>query len=141
MVLSVDENSIVPVLNEVVANHLNVTIGSYPYVSQPDYQTILTIEGRLVPARMTNLDDDIDDVDDLIRPPPHLPQRQQRGDESLVSGRGQRSNSNIFSCARIDMSSRSQMDRYVESALDELIRRLPEGSILRVENNEQGVFD
>ena len=48
VVLSVDENSIVPVLNAVVDRHPDVCFGSYPFVGQPDFKTVLTLEGRLV---------------------------------------------------------------------------------------------
>jgi FAD synthetase len=132
VVLSVDETSIVSILNKAVANHPNVVIGSYPYVSQPDYQTILTVEGRLLSHSIADTEDDDDDVDDV-----------DSGNREFVpiASRGQRSNSNVYSCSRVQMSSRNQMDRYVENALDELIRELPNGSILRVENNERGVFD
>eukprot|EP00977_Amphora_coffeiformis_P005948 scaffold1267_cov171-Amphora_coffeaeformis.AAC.24 len=47
VILSVDENTIVPVLNRVVANHPNVSVGSYPFVNQPDRKTVITLEGRL----------------------------------------------------------------------------------------------
>lgn len=47
VVLQVDENSIVPVLNQVVDNHPNVTFGSYPFVSHPEYKTVITVEGKL----------------------------------------------------------------------------------------------
>lgn len=47
VILSVDENSIVSVLNRVVENNPMVTVGSYPFVNQPDRKTVITIEGRL----------------------------------------------------------------------------------------------
>jgi len=47
VILSVDENSIVPVLNRVVANHPDVAVGSYPFVNHPDRKTVITLEGRL----------------------------------------------------------------------------------------------
>ena len=47
VVLQVDENSIVPILNQVVENHPNIVFGSYPFVSHPEYQTVITVEGRL----------------------------------------------------------------------------------------------
>ena len=49
VVLQVDENSIVPILNQVVKNHPHVVFGSYPFVSHPEYKTVITVEGRLVP--------------------------------------------------------------------------------------------
>ena len=47
VILSVDEDSIVPVLNRVVANNPNVAVGSYPFVNHPDRKTVITLEGRL----------------------------------------------------------------------------------------------
>lgn len=46
VILSVDENSIVPVLNRVVENNPNVSIGSYPFVNHPGQKTVITLEGR-----------------------------------------------------------------------------------------------
>lgn len=48
VVLSVDETSIVPVLNAVVDRHPDVAFGSYPFVGQPDFKTVVTLEARLV---------------------------------------------------------------------------------------------
>lgn len=48
VVLSVDEPSIVPLLNRVVENHPDVCFGSYPFVGQPDFKTVVTLEGRLI---------------------------------------------------------------------------------------------
>lgn len=47
VILSVDENSIVPALNRVVENNPMVSIGSYPFVNHPDRKTVITLEGRL----------------------------------------------------------------------------------------------
>ena len=46
VVLSIDENSIVPILNNVVKNHPNVTFGSYPFINHPDVKTVVTLEGN-----------------------------------------------------------------------------------------------
>lgn len=46
VVLSIDENSIVPILNNVVKNHPKVTFGSYPFVNHPDVKTVVTLEGN-----------------------------------------------------------------------------------------------
>lgn len=48
VVLSADETSIVTALNQVVENHPNVSFGSYPFVSHPDFKTVITVEGRLL---------------------------------------------------------------------------------------------
>ncbi len=103
VVLSVDENLIVSVLNKVVENHPSVTIGSYPYLSHPEVKTVITVEGRLLPAM-----------------------------------NGVR-NSTVTK--REGFSSKDLMDRNVKVALDELIKTLPQGSILRVENEDQFLFD
>jgi FAD synthetase len=48
IVLRVDEAAIVDALNDTVDNHPNVTFGSYPFVSHPEYKTVLTLEGSLI---------------------------------------------------------------------------------------------
>ena len=104
VVLSVDENSIVPTLNQVVENHPNVTIGSYPFVSHPEYKTVITVEGRLM--------------------------------------LGGRSNSSVFSRGMLDgIANKELTDRNVQLALDQLINTLPEGSVLRVDNDDLTLFD
>jgi molybdopterin-biosynthesis enzyme MoeA-like protein len=108
VVLSVDENSIVPALNSVVENHPNVTFGSYPFVSHPDFKTVITVEGRLMTA-------------------------------DTRSRNKTRSNSTIFNLEAIDLST-NQMDQHVQLALDDLLNTLPAGSILRVDNDELGLF-
>jgi FAD synthetase len=50
LVLSVDEASIVDALNEAVSKHPNVSFGSYPFVSHPEFKTVLTLEGSLLEA-------------------------------------------------------------------------------------------
>jgi FAD synthetase len=46
VVLKVDETSIVDILNHVVNSHPSVAIGSYPFVSQPEFKTVVTVEGQ-----------------------------------------------------------------------------------------------
>jgi len=82
VVLSIDENSIVPLLNSVVEKHPNVSFGSYPFVNHPEYKTVVTLEG----------------------------------------------NSQI-QCLN------GEIDTHVKVALSNLVNRLPEGSVLRVDNN------
>ena len=90
VVLSVDEASIVSVLNRAVEVHPDVSFGSYPFVSHPDFKTVLTLEGRL-------------------RTMETMPRQS---------------------------FSKDQMDYNVRLALDFLLTNLPEGSILRVENDD-----
>jgi len=106
VVLSVDENSIVSVLNSVVERHPNVSIGSYPFVSHPDYKTVVTMESRTMEggyARNSGI---------------FLDRRNS----------GLSSESVLFS--------RDQMDMHVEAALADLIHDLPTESVLRVDNND-----
>lgn len=98
VVLSVDEASIVDALNAAVERHPHVIFGSYPFVSHPEFKTVVTLEGRMVQSgRDVSFDDD----------------------------------QGLFS--------KEQTDFHVRAALDELIGTLPEGSILRVDNND-GMF-
>jgi FAD synthetase len=103
VVLQVDENSIVPILNQVVDTHPNVVFGSYPFVSHPEYKTVITVEGRLAP-----------------------------------SGSGGRRNSTICDPEMIDSIRATDAD--VQMALDDLITRLPEGSVLRVDVDDMRLF-
>lgn len=48
VILSVDEQAIVGILNNAVTKHPNVNFGSYPFVSHPEYKTVLTLEGSLL---------------------------------------------------------------------------------------------
>jgi molybdenum cofactor synthesis domain-containing protein len=111
VVLRVDENSIVPALNSVVENHPNVTFGSYPFVSHPDFKTVITVEGRLL---ATN-------------------------EDPLMPTLNVRSNSSVFDLESIEVST-NQMDQHVQLALADLLNTLPKGSILRVDNDELGLF-
>jgi FAD synthetase len=106
VVLSVDEASIVDALNAAVERHPDVTFGSYPFVSHPDFKTVLTLEGRILKfgARSSSFEDECDAT----------------GGQTLFS--------------------KEQMDFHVQVALDELIDTLPEGSILRVDNNDGMLF-
>ena len=47
IVLSVDETKIVSILNRAVEEFPEVAFGSYPFVSHPEFKTVLTLEGRL----------------------------------------------------------------------------------------------
>jgi hypothetical protein len=104
VVLQVDENTIVSALNQIVEAYPNVSFGSYPFVSHPEYKTVITVEGRLAP----------------------------------VGGGGKR-NSTIFDRQIIDSSIRTS-DADVQMALDDLITRLPEGSVLRVDVDDMRLF-
>lgn len=115
IVLSVDEPSIVDILNEAVRNHPKVSFGSYPFVSHPEYKTVLTLEGSLVdPGAM--------------------------GDSASLQGAFGPRNSALLDRDTIILS-KEDRDRNVRLALDELIIKLPKGSILRVENDDLDPFN
>jgi molybdenum cofactor synthesis domain-containing protein len=46
VVLTVDETCIVDVLNYVMNSHPSVAIGCYPFVSRPEFKTVVTVEGQ-----------------------------------------------------------------------------------------------
>ena len=120
VVLSVDEASIVDTLNAAVLKHPNVTFGSYPFVSHPDYKTVLTLEGSLVGEAS---EDGVDTEEQIKKPP----------------GRKKR-NSSFMDALNMTILPKDQRDRHVRLALDDLINELPEGSILRVENDDLSPF-
>jgi FAD synthetase len=113
VVLSVDEPSIVDILNEAVKNHPNVSFGSYPFVSHPEFKTVLTLEGNLVDSSAQAIQ-----IDELSSP-------------SNAVNR----NSVLFDRDAIILP-KAVRDRNVRLALDDLITKLPKGSILRVENED-----
>jgi Predicted nucleotide-utilizing enzyme related to molybdopterin-biosynthesis enzyme MoeA len=96
VVLSIDENSIVPILNTVVQNHPHVSFGSYPFVDHPDCKTVVTLEGNRKTLEFNEI------------------------------------NGYTFGQDEIDV--------HVKVALSDLVSSLPEGSVLRVENNNDLTF-
>jgi len=118
IVLSVDEQSIVDILNEVVRNHPKVSMGSYPFVSHPDFKTVVTLEANLVDSPSTIFDDDDDD--------------ESSPTYRYASG----SRNSLFLDRDAVILPKEIRDRNVRLALDDLITQLPKGSILRVENDD-----
>jgi FAD synthetase len=62
VILSVNESSIVPILNDIVGRHVSVSFGSYPFIGHPQVKTVITIESmslvslsKLVNASSLNL--------------------------------------------------------------------------------------
>ncbi|CAJ1953288.1 unnamed protein product [Cylindrotheca closterium] len=107
LVLGVEEASIVDTLNEAVIDHPNVSFGSYPFVSHPDYKTVVTLEGTLYETNVGELK------------------------ETSLTKR----NSAVFDRTAVTMSKEAR-DRNVRFALDDLINNLPEEAVLRVENDD-----
>lgn len=121
IVLSCDEAAIVDVLNECVRNHPQVDFGSYPFVNHPEYKTVVTLEGSLV------------DV-----PPPQI-ELENSTDLSVTNQRASRNS--VFFDRDALIVPKDVRDRSVRLALDELIRKLPKDSILRVENEDENPLD
>jgi molybdopterin-biosynthesis enzyme MoeA-like protein len=114
VILSVDEASIVDVLNEAVQKHPKVSFGSYPFVSHPEFKTVLTLEGNMVDSFSSSSNETMAMTPDAY---------------------GSR-NSTLFDRDAVILPKKVR-DKNVRLALDDLLRMLPEGSILRVENEDQ----
>jgi len=116
IVLSVDEQSIVDILNDAVKNHPKVSMGSYPFVSHPDFKTVVTLEADLVDSSTHQFN-------------------ITSGDEGAPGSRN-----SLFLGRDAVILSKEVRDRNVRLALDDLISALPQGSILRVENDDLDPF-
>jgi len=101
VVLSIDENSIVPILNTEVENHPHVSFGSYPFVDHPEAKTVVTLEGKRV-SSFSKMDEANDSP-----PRPFDP---------------------------------NEVDLHVKVALSDLVNSLPDGNVLRVDNNNDLTF-
>eukprot|EP00537_Pseudo-nitzschia_pungens_P013429 CAMPEP_0172386754 /NCGR_PEP_ID=MMETSP1061-20121228/4212_1 /TAXON_ID=37318 /ORGANISM="Pseudo-nitzschia pungens, Strain cf. pungens" /LENGTH=725 /DNA_ID=CAMNT_0013116215 /DNA_START=318 /DNA_END=2498 /DNA_ORIENTATION=+ len=117
IVLSVDEPSIVDVLNRAVEKHSRVSIGSYPFVSHPEFKTVVTLEADLVDSSYMS------SIANEVRYAP-------------ASALSSSSRNSLFLGRDVVLLSKEDRDRNARMALDELISELPEGSILRVENDD-----
>lgn len=62
VVLSIDEDAIVPILNSVVERNPLVSFGSYPFVDHPEYKTVVTLEGK---RNLSDLEDSSHDRDNI----------------------------------------------------------------------------
>ena len=110
VVLSIDENSIVPILNAVVENHPNVSFGSYPFVNHPDFKTVVTLEGR-----------------------------RSRGGWERNSGRYLVPQIEDEEDGGLQFAE-DEIDLHVKVALSDLVNGLPAGSVLRVDNDNDLTF-
>ena len=117
IVLSIDEASIVDILNTVVSRHPDVTFGSYPFVSHPEFKTVVTLEACY--PQQQQEDEQISSLQSSLN------NMTMDVTKTAVTGSG----SFVLSS-----SSKDQRDRQVKIALDDLINQLPKGSVLRVEN-------
>jgi molybdenum cofactor synthesis domain-containing protein len=119
VVLSVDEPSIVDILNDAVKKHPMVSFGSYPFVSHPEFKTVLTLEGN------------------MVDPSSHVPSSDESS--SVTPDNFGTRNSALFDRDAFILP-KEVRDRNVRIALDDLLRSLPKGSILRVENEDLDPF-
>jgi len=110
IVLNVEEQCIVEVLNRAVQNHPKVSMGSYPFVSHPEFKTVVTLEA------------------DLVDSSTHTFSNNGMNNEG--------SRNSLFLGRDAVILPKEVRDRNVRLALDDLISELPKGSILRVEKND-----
>ena len=111
IVLSSEEDSIVDALNEVVAAHPHVTFGSYPIVDNPDHKTIITLEGRFYNGGYTRSSSRLLDQ-----------ARVSSGDDADAN------NALFFT--------KQEMDEHLEKALEGLKLRLPDDSIISIDQGD-----
>ena len=129
IVLSVDEQSIVDTLNNAVNNHPKVSMGSYPFVSHPEFKTVVTLEADL--------------VDSSIHQFNNITSNEMSSTSTLALSTTERmgaSRNSLFLGRDAIILSKEARDRNVRLALDDLISELPKGSILRVENDDLDPF-
>ena len=130
IVLSIDEASIVDILNQVVSRHPEVSFGSYPFVSHPEFKTVVTLEAcypqqqqhdrqlSSMQSSWTSLTNRTINVATTSSGMAAVPKTALTGSGSFV----------------LSSSSKDQRDRQVKVALDDLVNQLPKRSVLRVEN-------
>ncbi|KAG7342498.1 molybdopterin binding domain containing protein [Nitzschia inconspicua] len=122
VILSIDEAAIVDVLNQAVLDHPNVSFGSYPYVNHPEVKTVLTLEGNLV-MEETN-----------------MTTNDNNNNSTRITPNGSASRNSIMWDRDAVILPKAVRDQNVRLALDDLLRKLPKGSILRVENEDETPF-
>jgi len=128
VVLSVDETSIVEALNGVVKRHPYVSIGSYPFFEHPDFKTVVTLEGREGPSLFPG------ETRITIRKRSEslLRQISEQNATTLDGVDG----ASPMSSNALGLFTKEEMDLHVKMALADLVSVLPEGSVLRVDNND-----
>jgi len=111
IVLSLPEESIVSILNLVVAAHPNVSFGSYPIVDQ-EFKTIITLEGKFFNGG------------------------SNKESERLLEKSIPNKNGGDIDAKRIQSMffSKEDMDRNVELALNDIKSRLPQEGILFIDS-------
>ena len=113
VVLSEDEHAIVSQLNQVVERHeSHVTFGSYPFVNQTDYKTVITIEGK----------------------------RGGGGNPTATTATGITTTTTTRSSSTATTTTTTTtnvtMDQRVQQALDDLISSLPDDCVVRIDADD-----
>ena len=124
IVLSVDEVTVVPMLNKVVKDHPHVSIGSYPFIDHPEFSTVVTLEAHECegPTRSARRR-----LSSFKVPIP-----------SDTETRSAENNTDNLDCEPSTHFSREEMDLNLKLAISDLINSLPENSVIRVDtNNDQ----
>jgi FAD synthetase len=129
VVLSVEESLIVSVLNQVVSNHPGVNFGSYPFISHPDFKTVITIEGKI---------GCIEKLQQQQQQQQLQMEQQQHPQIKLLNDT--RTSDICDSSMLLDDLSYQTIDQMVQMALNDLITLLPPNSILRVDNDDMTLF-
>ena len=115
IVLSSEEDSIVNALNATVAAHPHVTFGSYPIVDNPEHKTIITLEGRFYNGGYTRSSSRLLD--------------QARINSNSGNDDGTDNNNALF-------FTKQEMDEHLVNALEDLKSRLPDESILSIDQSD-----
>lgn len=126
VVLSCEEAAIVECLNEVVLRHPSVSFGSYPFVNHPATKTVLTLEGRLIEGGYSH------NSGRFLKQTPPIPSSPS-GKNSELTHRQSLPPTQM-------LNTKKEMDLNVELALSDLLSCLPDGSVLRVEENIDSLY-
>jgi len=126
VVLSCEESAIVEPLNEAVLRHPSVSFGSYPFVDHPGCKTVLTLEGRLIEGGYTHTSG-------------RFLKLTPAASSSASGENGEASHRQSLPPAPM-LNTKKEMDLNVELALSDLLRCLPDGSVLRVEENIDSLY-
>merc|ERR1711862_1088189 len=145
VLLTVEEHIIVSPLNKVVKRHPNVTFGSYPFFNNTDeeWKPIVTLESNIESNNVTttttafssssSLKDDNNNNDD--------------GSISIISNStiatssllmNDKNNNNITPKNQLikQQFTKEEMELNLKLALSDFLMELPDGSVLRVENDD-----
>lgn len=115
VVLSSEEDSIVTALNATVAAHPHVAFGSYPIIDNPDHKTIITLEGRFYNGGYTRSSSRL----------------LNRARSSSVEN----AENNINGPSSLFFT-KQEMNEHLTNALEDLKSRLPDESIISIDQSD-----